>query len=385
MTAVAYLEQAKEVLHKYGLIGEPKEEDSQLAALLQQAVSVDATKILAIAQTLKYIGSFSQLVRDNVNDMHVSTRYDDITRKFDSIREDAANLVHQLDDGKIDRKERMQNLWMRLARGTIKGRFEDIQKLYLEVSKDVRQQLESEDAILDGYMDFRFALKQAEGLSYEVLKEQKANVDSLQKTFAEANNAVSQYTAEDMAVRSGLELKRDETQRVLEAAIKVEQLLKDVAENLTMSYNVGQTLIEKLNETHDVKKRGFDRAVTFMTTNEQVFTTLSAVFTSSLGLHEAAETQEAMVDGINKSIETIAELSHDIEKKALRAGYGSTYRVESVRKLVDSITSFQTESQDLIRKYKKEAEDSAIEIEKIVNDGAEQRRHSRFKFLEIAA
>ena len=99
-----YLDSALVVLDRFG-IAVGGGEESKLAAILQDVVSVDEPKVLAIAQTVKNIGAFSELVRENVSDMYVGERYEDITRMFDSIIEDGRRLVGQLDDGKIDYKE----------------------------------------------------------------------------------------------------------------------------------------------------------------------------------------------------------------------------------------------------------------------------------------
>jgi len=60
-----YLDSALVVLDKLG-IAERKEEESQLATLLQDAVHVDEPKVMSIARVVKYQGTFNQLVRDNI-------------------------------------------------------------------------------------------------------------------------------------------------------------------------------------------------------------------------------------------------------------------------------------------------------------------------------
>ncbi len=41
-----------------------------------------------------------------------------------------------------------------------------------------------------------------------------------------------------------------------------------------------------------------------------------------------------MKDGINKSLETLADIGDEVQKKALEAGYGPTVAAASVKKLV---------------------------------------------------
>src|SRR3989338_9872669 len=110
-----YLGSAVAVLERFNVL--PREgEESRLATLLEDVVHVDEPQVVAIAKTVRYMGAFNELVRSNVQDMNVSTRYDTINTMFESIREDANRLLKQLADGKIDWKEKLDNVWMRLAR-----------------------------------------------------------------------------------------------------------------------------------------------------------------------------------------------------------------------------------------------------------------------------
>ncbi|MEM1304052.1 MAG: cell surface protein, partial [Planctomycetota bacterium] len=160
---------------------------------------------------------------------------------------------------------------------------------------------------------------------------------------------------------------------------------KDIAENIAIGYDVGETLVTKLRQTHDVKEQVYRRAVTFFTTNEHVFTILGTVYTSQQGLHEAAASTEALKEGVNKSLEDIADLGRELERAALKAGYGSTISPESLEKLVKSISDYQIESLETIATLRKESEENAREIRRVVEDG--KRRYqdtlSRFALGEL--
>jgi hypothetical protein len=103
----------------------------------------------------------------------IGSRYEDIARAFNSIRDDAKMMVDQLADGKIDFMERVANIWMKMSRGDIADRFDEIRSTYLTVTKSTKDQIEREAKILDAYHDFRGALKQAEILALEVLKKSR--------------------------------------------------------------------------------------------------------------------------------------------------------------------------------------------------------------------
>src|SRR5436190_8688050 len=163
-----YLDRALGVLEKFG-IGTGANAPQELVRLLDEVKYVDEPRAIAIGSTIQHMGQFNALVRDNVENITVGNRYLDITQMFDSVREDSKTLIAQLDDGKISLPEKAQNLWMRIRRGTPSARFEKIVDVYQDVSKDTKEQLDREQAIMDAYIDFRFALKEAEVQSREMV------------------------------------------------------------------------------------------------------------------------------------------------------------------------------------------------------------------------
>ncbi len=377
-----YIDKSLVVLKKYDLLLAKKEETG-LVSLLEEIVAVDQPKILAIAQTVQYMGQFNELVRDKVESINVSDRYNNITEKFNSIRDDSKELVDQLADGKIDFSEKMHNWKMKVFRGTPHKRFEQIKNIYLDVAQDTKDAIERETEIINAYMDFRSAVKQSEALAYEVKSTQAINLENAKISFDNAQNIVSNYKENDEATKSKLELARDETKRLYDTEEARMQLISDVADNLKVGYNVGETLVAKLQQTNGLKKQVYNRAVTFFQTNEHVFTIMDAVYTSEQGLHESTQTLNAMAEGANKGLEQIASLGKTIEDAAIKAGYGKQLDSTAVQKLVDSIVSFQTESRQLINQYRLEAVDNANAIEKIVEEGKEKSREAVMKYRAV--
>jgi uncharacterized protein YaaN involved in tellurite resistance len=125
----------------------------------------------------------------------------------------------------------------------------------------------------------------------------------------------------------------------------------------------------RLVQSSDVKERVYSQAVSFFGTNETVFTALNASFTSLQGLHESTQTLEAMKEGVNKSLETLAEVGDKVQEDALRAGYGPTIKAESVKKLLDSVINFQEKSRSLIAEMRELSTRNEQEISQAVEDG----------------
>jgi len=310
-----YLDQALAVLQKFGVL--PKQDaPPQLTKLLEEVRHVDEPKVMTIARTVQYMQSFNAMVRDNVEDVRIGNRFLDISQQFDSIRDDSKTLIAQLDDGKISFTERMSNLWMRMRRGTPSDRFQKIADIYKSVTTDTQTQLQKEAAIMEGYIDFRFALKEAEIVARELLDVQTATLDGSKQALAAAQKAVDEAGSADAPTKSRLQLARDQALHAFQKQDRHYQLLKDIAENLQIGYDVGETLVAKLKQTHDVKDQVYRRSVTFFTTNEHVFTILGAVYTSQHGLHEATQAHEAMKRGVNKGLEDVADLGREREREA---------------------------------------------------------------------
>lgn len=380
-TMQRYLDRAVAVLQKFGIV---KQDDAshELVRLLDGVKHVDETRALAIARTVSYMSTFNRMVRDNVEDIDVGNRYLTITQMFDSVRDDSKKLIAQLEDGVISFGEKLSNLWMKLRRGSPSDRFEKIAEVYKSVSKDTKGQLDKEQAIMNGYIDFRFALKEGEVAAREMFERQVEHWEASKAALAEAQRAVDAAAGDEVAEseRSRLELARDTAQDAFQREDRTYQLLKDIAENLAIGYDVGETLIAKLKQTHDVKDQVYRRSVTFFTTNEHVFTILGAVYTSQHGLHEATQSHEALKAGVNKGLEDVADLGRELERAALKAGYGSTINPASVEKLVRAITDYQVDSMKLIAELRKESEQNAREIRRVVEEGKARYQETVARF-----
>ena len=281
-----YLDKASAALRDMGLMPEKQTDPAPINALLERISDLDKDKIALIARTLSQADVFNEVVRDQTSKMEIGERYQDITNGFSSIRDDAKRLVDQVSDGKISVFERGTNMWMKIARGDISVRFDNIRKTYLNVTKETKNQIEREAKILDAYRDYRGALKHAEVMALEVLKQAEAKLDAARKDLNAATEKVANFSGTEPAERAKLELARDELLRRVQEEEGRYQIAKDLSDNLTVSYNTTEVVMARLMQTTSAKERVYGQAVTFFSTNDSVLTALKASFTGMFGLHE---------------------------------------------------------------------------------------------------
>ena len=366
-----YLDKALSQVRDLGLMPE-KVDEAPVVSLLEKLTDIDEAKVIAIARTLSQASVFNDIVREQVSEMRVGSRYETITESFNSIRDDAKRMVGQVEDGKVDTFERLSNVWMKVTRGDIASRFDEIKEAYLEVAGDSREQMERERVILEAYQDFRGAIKQSEIYALDVLKQTEAIWNESKGALKQANDTVAAFASDDLAERAKLELVRDEKMRALQFGENRYQVAKDISDNLTVSYNTSEVIMARLMQTNSAKERVYKQAITFFGTNESVLTALTASFTGLFGLHESTQSLEAMKEGVSQSLEDLADIGGKVQEAAVKAGYGPTIRADAVKKLVDSVVNFQERSCEIIKEMRVLSTKNAEEIRESVEDGKQR-------------
>jgi hypothetical protein len=206
-------------------------------------------------------------------------------------------------------------------------------------------------------------------MSLEVLEKAEASLDAAREAVNAAMKTVEGFQGEDVVERARLEMARDEAVRALQNEEKRYQIAKDLSDNLTISYNTSEVVMARLLQTTNAKERVYSQAVSFFSTNEIVLTALSASFTGMFGLHEGTQTVEAMKEGVSRSLEDLAEIGGKVQEAAVRAGYGPTVRADAVKKLVDSVVTWQTRSREIIEEMRAQSTANAEEIRVAVEEG----------------
>jgi len=373
-TPMQYLDKATSALRELGIIP-PQAMDAPINGLLEKISDLDQDRIVIIARTLGQTSVFNEVVREQTQAMEIGERYREITESFNSIRDDTKKMVDQLDDQKIDLFERINNVWMKVSRGDVADRFDTIKEVYLDVTRSTKDQIQREQIILDAYRDFRGALKHAEVMALEVLRTAEKKLEAAKAELQRASDAVANFQGSEIAERARLELTRDEHLRRTQDEEKRYQIAKDLSDNLTVSYNTSEVIMARLMQMTNAKERVYAQAVTFFSTNDSVFTALKASFTGMFGLNESTQTLNEMKEGVSRSLEVLAEIGDQVGEAAVRAGYGPTIRADAVRKLVDSVITFQERSQEIIGEMRRLSTQNSAEIRDAVEDG--KRRIAR--------
>ena len=113
-----YLDRALGALRDLGLpLPEPAAEESPITALLSRIGDLDQDRIVLIARVLNQATTFNEVVREQIRAMEIGDRYRQITEAFNSIRDDAREMVRQVEDGRISTFERLSNVWQKATRG----------------------------------------------------------------------------------------------------------------------------------------------------------------------------------------------------------------------------------------------------------------------------
>jgi hypothetical protein len=363
-----YLDKALGILKSIGFPVE-SEANAPALALTAKLESLDQEKAIVIARTLQQASHFNDAVRSQISDVSISQRQEELVKIFDKIRENAKRLVEQSTKGKPGFFDRFQNFTSKMAHGDIPSQYQHAKEIYLAVGKDQQTQITREETILEAYQNFRIALKESQIASEELLQKAEKALNDSKNIFATAQQTVNDASNTDAPTKSRLELERDQKMLVVKATDHQYQIAKDLAENLKISYQTGDTVMARLQQTTEVKQRVYNQAVTFFSTNENVFVALSATATAQAGLAESTKTLNAMKDGINKGLEDLAQVGNTLLEEGVKAGYGPTINAASVKMLVDSIVKFQETSRNLITEARQKSADNANEIAGYVEEG----------------
>lgn len=372
-SAPKYLTAAISKLKDLGLsVGEP--DSSIIAPLMTSLAEIDETKALVVGRTLAYQDVFSAMASKEISQMTIGDRQSEIAGNFKSIIADMKGMVGQAERGSPSVGERFGNIYMKITRGDVAYRFDLNEKTFKEVIKDSLDQIAREKKVLEAYVDYRGALKEAEVLVYELMKTAAEQLEAAKKVTAEANAAVVAAADSDPGERAKLELARDDAQRLQTAAESRWQSAKRQSENLSSSYNIADMTFKRLEQITNIKQEGANEASAFFSTNKIVFAALKVTMTGFLGLHELTQSINAMKSGRADAIEALASVGDKLLQDATTTAYTSVDdgTVASMKTLI-AATENWTVTQ---RKLAEEARAKSTENTAIIAKDAEAARQA---------
>lgn len=371
-----YYDQAMTTLAKIGLSIKPQPSASSMVIpLIERLEKIDPDNALSIARTMQVSSDFNEVVLKEISSLDIGGRFIQIAEQFDSIRDDTTQMVNWMEDSKLDWREQLQMRWMHLRRGTVTDRFESIKKTFTDVIASTNQHIAKETSVLNGYQQFRFAIKEAEAASAVILAKSQAKLTASQDAAALAEAQIK--SAPDEQAKSKMELERDVALAELKSSDQDYQIAKDLFENLKISYNTSEVVFARLQQNLDMKQRIQQRSITFFGTNEIVFTALAAAFTSTQGLAESTHALEQLQTGVNKSIESLATIGTKQLEASVKAGYGATISAQSIKLLADSIVDYQSNLTGMVTQLRDESSLNATEIEQHTN-------HAKERFIALS-
>jgi hypothetical protein len=343
-------------------VGEP--DSSIIAPLMASLAEIDETKAVVVGRTLAYQDVFSAMASKEISQMTFSDRQKEISENFKSIIEDMKNMVGQAERGSLSIGERFGNVYMKISRGDVAYRFDLNQKTFKDVLKDSIDQIAREKKVLEAYIDYRGALKEAEVLTYELMQTAEGLLEAAKKTAADANAAVLAAAAADPAERAKLELARDEAQRLQTAAEARWQSAKRQSENLSTSYNVADLTFKRLEQITNIKQEGVDEGSAFFSTNKIAFTALKVTMTGFIGLHELTQSINSMKAGRAQAIEALAGIGNKLLEEATTTAYTSTDdgTVAAMKSLITATESWQVNQKRLAEEARKKSTENTATI-----------------------
>lgn len=366
-----HLEQALAKLTNLGLA--PALSDSASNAflpLIQRVEHLDPERALVIARIMQQSVHFNEVVRTQLSSIEIGNRYVKIAALFDAVLEDCRTMVGWMKDDKLDWKEKMALKWMDVRHGTVIERFEEIRKTFDSVIVSTNEQIRVESAVLDAYLEFRFAIKEAESAAYDIADKASAALTLAKQQLLVANDKIA--SAQSASEKSSLELERDKQLHLERKADSDYQIIKDISEQLKTAYNSSELVFARIQQSVSMKNRIYEHSVSYFTINDIGFTALLAAFVSAMGLAEDTNALVAMQSGFNRSVDALAELGDQQLEASARIGYGSGGGAEHMERLANSVVAFQEKLIALVNEQRAEATQNADQIE-AVNNAAKTR------------
>jgi hypothetical protein len=275
----------------------------------------------------------------------------------------------------LDAADGNESIWGKITgffkeatQGDIADRFSKIEDRFEQVTTTLAAQLKGEKEILEAYQLFRGALGQSQVAALAIKANLEATWNAAKEKAETAQKAVDDAQAADEATKVSLQIARDSANDARSKAEGQFDIGKDLADNLMIAYNITEVTMKKLEGTSKLKDRIYKRSVSFYAANRSTLASLKANYNATIGLAEGTNALDSMTGGINKSLSDLADVSGEVNAKAIRSGYGKTIDADVVKTLAEALLVEDEENAKLIEQSRAEASQNADEIRTSVED-----------------
>ncbi len=358
------------------LIGVTVEVDSKAqAATLSQIKELEdlgPDETAHLVEVVQSMNAFDQLVSDNLRQMNVGERHNDIAENFESIIKDLERKIRSASgEANMGQKlfDKIQDRFNAFRRGDIKERFEKIKVAYESVFADSGKQIEHEMAILDAYRDYREALRDSMYIAESLKDKATAARDIAGDRLKEAKANLEALPDDASVMQQGpLQIEMDEAQRAFEQVDRRQDIAASLHEKLTISYTVSEAVMTRYAETTKIRENVQRQSSIFYTTNNGVMNVLKATILQLEGTVESANTLEVMKKKQSEMLSKITNNTSALSKVASRAtevAYEASITPEQLRDLYKKTVEFKLEqAQTVIRLRNKRDENlKAVQVE----------------------
>jgi hypothetical protein len=361
------LQQAIDIVKSLGLRGDVRKPQA-IVSIIEEIKDADPDLAYFIARTLSEQEAFDDLVVQKISGIAVGDDYKEITAAFDSIRADAKKAVLDAADGNESIWGKITGFFKEATQGDIADRFSKIEDRFEQVTTTLAAQLKGEKEILEAYQLFRGALGQSQVAALAIKANLEATWNAAKEKAETAQKAVDDAQAADEATKVSLQIARDSANDARSKAEGQFDIGKDLADNLMIAYNITEVTMKKLEGTSKLKDRIYKRSVSFYAANRSTLASLKANYNATIGLAEGTNALDSMTGGINRSLSDLADVSGEVNAKAIRSGYGKTIDADVVKTLAEALLVEDEENAKLIEQSRAEASQNADEIRTSVED-----------------
>lgn len=346
----------------------------EMIAVIEEVKDVDPDQVFFIARTLAEQVTFDSIVMKKIGGIAVGDDYKEINEAFASLRKDLKEAAENAADGEEGIFDKLVGFFKEMTKGGVDDRWARIEQTFERVTSTLAAQLKAEKEIMLAYQMFRGALGQSQVAALNVKAALQAQLDAAKAKSKAAQDALDAAQSADDATKVSLQIARDEANNGVAKAESRYDVGKDLAEHLMIAYNVSEVTMKKYEGLTNLKDRVHKRMVSIYSTNRVTLASFKAVYSAAVGLAEGTKTLDAMTGGMNDTLNDLADLTGDINKKAIKSGYGATVSPEAMRNFTQAMLKEFDEFDSLVAESRAEATRSAEEIRA---DGEDlQRRYT---------